>query len=117
MPDYDSKNFEPAAPIAHVTLRSRTTGLSVSDIPMLPREQVTQLEVEPDKNLSYEVQGYDGEIKVAEAIEAELVFLEKKFTGQFLLIDGTIGILGRNILNALSILFDGPNENWTEFKR
>lgn len=127
MPDYDGKYFEPAAPVAYVTLRSRTTGLSLSDLPMLidtgadismlPREQVTQLDIEPNKGGAYEIQGFDGEIKLAEAIDAELVFLGKKFKGQFLLIDGTIGILGRNILNEVALLFDGPNQNWAEFKR
>ena len=127
MPDYDGNYFEPAAPVAYVTLRSRTTGLSLSDIPMLidtgadismlPREQATQLDIEPNKSGAYEIQGFDGEIKLAEAIDAELVFLGKKFKGQFLLIDGTIGILGRNILNEVALLFDGPNQNWAEFKR
>ena len=84
---------------------------------MLPREQVTQLDIEPNKSGAYEIQGFDGEIKLAEAIDAELVFLGKKFKGQFLLIDGTIGILGRNILNEVALLFDGPNQNWAEFKR
>jgi hypothetical protein len=47
-------------------------------------------------------------------VQLELVFLQKRFRGQFLLIDQPIGILGRNILNALSLLLDGPNARWDE---
>ena len=50
-------------------------------------------------------------------VELELVFLGRKFTGQFLLIDQPMGVLGRNILNVVSITFDGPREKWDEHKR
>ena len=43
-----------------------------------------------------------------------LHFLGKTFRGQFLLVDGWHGVLGRNILNNLSILFDGPSQKWME---
>ena len=48
------------------------------------------------------------------AITAELVVLGKSFRGQFLLIDGWHGVLGRNVLNNLSLLFDGPARKWME---
>jgi hypothetical protein len=60
------------------------------------------------------VQGFDGEIKFAKMVKLELYFLERKFAGQFLLIDQPMGILGRNILNSISILFDGPRNKWSE---
>ena len=50
----------------------------------------------------------------APAINAELQLLGKSFRGQFLLIDGSHGILGRNVLNNLTLLFDGPLRKWTE---
>lgn len=127
MTKYDNENFDPPAPVAYVTLRHPATGVSLSDVPMLidtgadvsllPRMYVMQLNIEPVRNLSYEIQGFDGKPKPADMVEAEVVFLGRKFTGQFLLIDQPMGILGRNILNAVSILFDGPNEKWSEFKR
>jgi len=58
-----------------------------------------------------------GILKQAQMVELELVFLGKKFSGQFLLIDQPIGILGRNILNVLSITFDDPHGKWDEHKR
>ena len=55
--------------------------------------------------------------KLVNMVELELVFLGRKFTGQFLLIDQPMGVLGRNILNVVSITFDGPREKWDEHKR
>lgn len=125
MPKYDAGNFDPPAPVATVTLRHPATGASLSDVPMLidtgadvtllPREYAERLGVETESN-AYEVQGYDGEISLADAVKLEMIFLNRKFTGQFLLIDQSIGILGRNVLNAIPILFNGPVEVWEEFK-
>jgi len=126
MPDYDSENFDPPAPVAYVTLRNPATGISLSDAPMLidtgadatllPQESVEQLGIETDENALFEVQGFDGETKFVKTAKLELVFLKKKFTGQFLLIDQPMGILGRNILNSILITFDGPREKWHEKK-
>jgi len=127
MPEYDAENFDPPAPVAYVTLRNPATGVSLSDVPMLidtgadatllPQECVEQLGIEPDESALYEVQGFDGEIKFAKMVKLELYFLERKFAGQFLLLDQPIGILGRNILNSISILLDGPRSQWDEKKR
>jgi predicted aspartyl protease len=126
MPEYDSENFDPPAPVAYVTLRNPSTGVSLFDVPMLidtgadatllPQEYVEQLGIEPDENVLYEVQGFDGEIKFAKMAKLELHFLERKFSGQFLLLDQPMGILGRNILNAVRILLDGPRNRWDEKK-
>jgi predicted aspartyl protease len=35
MPKYDAENFDPPAPVAHVTLRNPATGASVSNVPMV----------------------------------------------------------------------------------
>ena len=75
-----------------------------------------QLGTKPAPDIAYEIQGFDGEPKFARMIELELFFLERKFSGQSLIIDQPIGILGRNILNVLSITFDGPRHNWKETK-
>jgi predicted aspartyl protease len=127
MPKYDAENFDPPAPVAYVSLRNPATGASLSDVPMLidtgaditllPRGYVEQLGAEPAIDIAYEIQGFDGESKLANMVELELVFLGKKFTGQFLLIDQPMGILGRNILNVVSITFDGPRGKWDEHKR
>jgi len=40
------------------------------------------------------------------------IFCDRVFQGQFLLVDQDCGILGRNILNLLPILYDGPRLTW-----
>ena len=52
MPDYDTKSYDPPAPVAHVILRHPATGASLSKAPMLmdtgvdvsllPRELIVQ---------------------------------------------------------------------------
>lgn len=127
MPKYDSENFDPPAPVAYVTLRDPATGVSLSNVPLLmdtgadvtllPQSYIDQTGIKPTINAVYEIQGFDGVSKPAHAVEMELVFLGKKFTGQFLLIDQAMGILGRNNLNSVSITFDGPRAKWDEHKR
>lgn len=41
--------------------------------------------------------------------------LGRTFRGQFLVIDEEVGVLGRNILNALALLLDGPQQTWSEY--
>jgi predicted aspartyl protease len=126
MPMYDVENFSPPAPVASVTLRHPTTGASLSgvlllmdsgaDVTLLPRQAIEALEITPLAEIRYEVQGFDGSTQVAQAVSLELLFLEKQFTGQFLLIDEPFGILGRNVMNALKLVFDGPRQTWEELK-
>ena len=113
MPEYDAENFEPPAPVAYVILRNPATGVLLSDVPML-------IDTGADATLlpsDFEVQVFDGEIKRLKLAKLELYFLDKKFAGEYLLVDRPIGILGRNILNHVRILLDGPREKWDEHKR
>ena len=126
MPNYDAENFDPPAPVAYVTLRNPATGASLSDVPMLidtgadvtllPREYTDRLGIQSAEDEVYEVQGFDGESKLVNVVQLEMVFLGRKFTGQFLLIDQPMGILGRNILNAISILLMVLRKNGRNIK-
>jgi len=79
MPDYDSANFDPPAPVAYVILRDPATGISLSDVPMLidtgadatllPQESVEQRGIETDGNTLFEVQGFDGETKFVKTVK------------------------------------------------
>jgi predicted aspartyl protease len=127
MPKYDAKNFDPPAPVAYVTLRHPVTGVSVTDVPMLldtgadvtlvPTSALEKLGIDPAEGDAYEVQGFGGDTQLIKAVNLEMILLGKKFTGQFLSIDQPIGILGRNILNSVSILFDGGRLKWDEHKK
>jgi hypothetical protein len=48
------------------------------------------------------------------AVQLELIFLRRIFIGKYALINQDIGILGRDILNEVSLLLDGPNLTWDE---
>lgn len=126
MSEYDSENFDPPAPVAHVTLRNPATGDVLTNIPMLidtgadvtlvPSEAVEKLGIKTEENKAFEVQGYNGETTNLKSARLDLLFLNKTFKGEYLLTNRSIGILGRNILNKLRILFDGLRGEWKEEK-
>ena len=85
-----------------------------ADVSLLPRSQFAALASPGDKQ--YELEAFDGTRSAAPAVTVELQFQGKSFRGQFLLIDGWHGILGRNVLNSVSLMFDGPSREWGEGK-
>jgi hypothetical protein len=126
MPAYDATRFQPPAPVALVTLRDPTTGAACADVPMLldsgadvslvPEPVVRRLGVAPTPGQQYQLVAFDGTISFAPVVRWELVFCRRTFRGQFLLIDQDSGILGRNVLNAVAIVFDGPRLDWDEYR-
>ena len=126
MPTYDTTHFEPPAPLAQVVLRHINTGAVRSNVPMLldsgadvtlvPQVVISELGITPVPDRQYELIGFDGNASLAPVVQLELVFYRRTFRGQFLLIDQEWGILGRNVLNAISLLFDGPNLSWNEHR-
>ncbi|HEY1684317.1 MAG TPA: retropepsin-like aspartic protease [Tepidisphaeraceae bacterium] len=122
MQAYDSERFDPPAPLALVIVKSEKFGIAISDVPMLldtgadvsllPRSYFAAL-ISPDMR-QYELEAFDGTKSTAPAISAELQFLNKSFRGQFILIDSWYGILGRNVMNNLSLVLDGPSRKWME---
>jgi len=123
MPKYDEINFNPPAPVASVKLENLETGEIVTevsmlvdtgaDITLLPKSIVEGLAIRFGE-ADYELEGFDGSRSKARAAELRLIFLDKKFTGQFLVSENEDGILGRDILNHLKLLFDGKNLEWSE---
>lgn len=123
MTKYD-ETFEPPAPIARVQLRNTETGKRVKNVPvlldtgadisLLPNHFVKLLGVQPLLNESFELEGFYGSEKSAKVYYFQVIFLTKRFTGKYCLIEDDIGILGRDILNQLSIIFDGNNLFWDE---
>ena len=124
MQTYDDTRFDPPAPVALVTVKSEQMGIEIHDVPMLldtgadvsllPRSHVQSLASYDAKQ--YELEAFDGTKSTAPAITAELLFLGKTFRGQFLLIESWHGILGRNVLNNLSLVLDGPSRKWMEHR-
>ena len=122
MPAYDASRFDPPAPVAMVTLRNQKFLTVVSDVPMLldsgadvslvPETAVRSLDVSPLAGRQHELVGFNGKSVLAGVVLIELILANRTFRGQFLLIDQAWGILGRNILNHLPILLDGPHLSW-----
>jgi hypothetical protein len=122
MTPYDNSGFVPPAPLARVHLRNPETGAEVAEVPMLldtgadvslvPRSHVVQLGVQSEPNRHYELLGFDQTVSTALVVRLELRFLGGKFRGQFLLIEQDWGIIGRNILNQVIVLLDGPRLMW-----
>lgn len=124
MTAYDSTAFRPPAPVVTVTVRSPVNGRAVSsvsllidsgaDVSFLPRGAIADLIDDSPDGVQYEVEAFDGTKSLVPVVQMEIVLLGKSFRGQFLLVDGPHGFLGRNILNNISILLDGPSLNWLE---
>ena len=88
-----------------------------ADVTLLPRTAVEPLLSDLTDLPSYKLIGFDGNRSTAQAVNLEIRFNKKLFRGQFLLTDEPHGVLGRNILNSLSLHFDGPTLTWKEATR
>lgn len=123
MPAYDDRLFDPAAPLARVVIRHPDREASVADIPLLidsgadatllPRSAVASLGLDATGQ-RYQLIGFDGTVSESEAVLARLLFLRRSFRGRYLLTEAEVGVLGRDILNHVRLLLDGPNLTWDE---
>jgi hypothetical protein len=123
MPEYDAIHYSPAAPVASASLRHPQSGTilpsvfllldSGAEITLLPQALVEQLGIPSDTAPRYEVMGFDGNRSSAPAADLDLILLGKVFRGRYLLLNQEHGILGRDILNHLAVLLDGPRRQWT----
>lgn len=124
MPSYEASDFDPPAPVARVVLRHPQSGATVSgvsllldtgaDVTLLPRPAVEQLGVPLLPDQRYELMSFDGSKSFAPVVMLDLLFLRRAFRGRYLLIEAERGILGRDILNHVTLLLDGPQQQWSE---
>lgn len=87
---------------------------SGADVTLIPRTSVDELKLEIDPNAICELQGFDGQSTVAQEVQLDLVFVKRTFRGKFVIVNSKMGILGRDVLNHLAILLDGPQLTWQE---
>lgn len=124
MPAYDVSWFDPPAPLARVILRNPENGDTASEVPMLldsgadvtlvPQAFASNLGLVSVTDEIYELISFDGSVSRVSAVRLEMLFLNRTFRGRFLLISQEWGILGRDIINLVSLLLDGPNLTWSE---
>ncbi len=116
----------PPAPIANLILRNIETLESIRNVPMLldtgseitllPRICCDEIGVKVSETEYLELVGFNNATSFAYYTRLDLIFLNKRIRGKFLVYDDEEGIIGRDILNKLSIVFDGKNLSWYELK-
>lgn len=123
MPNYDDLLFSPPAPVANVTLRDPASSALLSEIPMLldygadvtviPQVALDSLGVSIKSDEGVELMGFDGQTTISQIVRLDLIFQKKTFKGRFPVIEGQDwGIIGRDVLNHVVILLDGPRLTW-----
>ena len=125
MPVYEAASFDPPAPIARVLLRNpdnqgATAEVLVildsgADITLVPRAAIERLGIAMVDGESHELIGFDGSRSSSPVVFADLIFLNRVFRGRFLLVGQDRGIVGRDILNHVCRLLDGPARHWSEY--
>ncbi len=123
MPSYDSTQYSPPAPVAMVTLKNPQADNSISgvmllidsgaDVTLLPRAAVAQLSLATQPTEQVELAGFDGSRSFAQVVTLDLQFLNRIYRGRYLLCDDEHGILGRDVLNHLKLILDGPRHEWS----
>jgi hypothetical protein len=89
---------------------------SGADVTLVPELAVSRLGSSIMTDKQYELSSFDGSKSLAPMVQVELIFCQRTFRGQFLLINQAWGILGRNILNLVPLLFNGPRLEWVEYQ-
>lgn len=127
MPAYEADGFAPPAPVARVAVLNPETGAAQAGVPMLidtgadvtliPEAVASGLGLEVLEGRSYELIGFGGRPLIAPVVHARMIFCGRGFLGKFLLTTEASGILGRNILNALALVMNGPKLEWEELHR
>jgi len=117
-----NETYEPPAPIARVKLRNSETLKTIADVPMLldtgsditllPQSLCDEIGVEVSETESLNLEGFNHAVTEAFYVRLDFIFLNKIFRGKFLVYNQNEGIIGRDILNEFSILFDGVNLEW-----
>jgi hypothetical protein len=86
-----------------------------SDVTIIPRRAVEILKLSTSSEAPFRLAAFDGTESVHPVVRLELEVCGRRFRGRYVLHDEEIGILGRNVLNRLLLLFDGPHLAWDRY--
>jgi hypothetical protein len=124
MPSYDATQYSPPAPVAEVALLStqvttRVDGVKLlidsgADVTLLPRAAFERLGLPPQPDEKVELAGFDGSRTFAQAVTLDLLFLNRIYRSRYLLCDDAHGVLGRDVLNHVKLVLDGPQRLWSQ---
>ncbi len=84
-----------------------------ADATLLPKAAIASLGI-LGTGERYQLVAFDGTTSESEAVRADLVVLNRRSRGRFLLLDAEVGVLGRDVLNHVRLLLDGPALRWEE---
>lgn len=85
-----------------------------ADVTLVSRSVLQPLGISVIPGRHYEPPSFDAGSSLAEIVRLGLLFCRRVFRGQYLVVNQPWGILGRNVLNAIPLLLDGPSLAWTE---
>jgi predicted aspartyl protease len=122
MPAYHLEYSQTATPIAYVTIHNPTKPALATqammlldtgaDLTLLPQIAVFNTGIEPIPDFYEELMAFDERKLFVPVVSAVMQLNGRSFKGEFPLIEQSIGIIGRNVLNLLPILFDGHRLTW-----
>lgn len=120
MPKYEAEAWDPPAPIVRATMRGPLgttadvpmlidTGSDVSVVPLAVVEALGAA-VHPSR---VAVQFYSGAEDAWDEANLSVEFAHFRFEGLFLVAESSYGIVGRNVLNLITLTLDGPRLRWS----
>ena len=83
-----------------------------ADATLLPQIFVEKLGIDFSIGRTFELEGFDKTRSQSKVVRLQMIFEGKSFRGEFLTINQNHGIIGRNVLNSIKIMFDGQNLQW-----
>ena len=121
MPAYNTADFDPPAPVALVSFVNPDTGQQRDNVPMLldtgadasvVPHVVFQALSTTERTTAYEVEYLEGQTATLYSTRLQMKWRGNNFTGDFLVARTSHGVIGRNILNHLRLVLDGPTLQW-----
>jgi hypothetical protein len=83
-----------------------------ADASLIPQWCVDHLGIPVEGDQVYSLIGYDGTQADSSAVTAQLSFQSLRFKGKFLVRRDPVGVIGRNMLNCLSVKLNGRELSW-----
>jgi predicted aspartyl protease len=127
MPVYHLNYSQTAAPIArvivhnpnHPTLKTEALMLldTGADVTLLPAAIIASAGIESIPDFYEELLAFDNSKVFAQVVVAAIQLEGRTIKGQFPIIEQSIGVIGRNVLNLFPLLFDGPRLTWEILSR
>jgi len=122
MPAYEHAGFKPPAPVARAVVGAPDGSVEVQDVAMLldtgadvsviPRAVADRLGITARLS-GVRLQGYGGAQTEAAVADPRLDVLRYRFRGTFVVSTVEHGVLGRDVLNLLTVTLDGPPVTWS----